>query len=144
MFKKSFAGFVDDVAVMDMINYDTRVRLSSAQGDTASAGVLGRGTIVEPTLSTPTSEITEGAKLRLFPNPANDFLNINLLVQSSITEADISIVSVDGRVMWQQKTAMNGAKELLLPVNMASLASGVYFVKVRTNEKTLVEKVVKQ
>ena len=136
--------FVDDVAVMDMINYDTRVRLSSAQGDTASAGVLGRGTIVEPTLSTPTTEITEGAKLRVFPNPANDFLNINLLVQSSITEADISIVSVDGRVMWQQKTAMNGTKELLLPINMASFASGVYFVKVRTNEKTLVEKVVKR
>ncbi len=136
--------FVDDVAVMDMINYDTRVRLSSAQGDTASAGVLGRGTIVEPTLSTPTAEITEGAKLRVFPNPANDFLNINLLVQQSITEADISIVSVDGRVMWQQKTALNGAKELLLPVNMASFASGVYFIKVRTNEKTLVEKVIKQ
>jgi extracellular elastinolytic metalloproteinase len=136
--------FVDDVAVMDMINYDTRVRLSSAQGDTASAGVLGRGTIVEPTLSTPTAEITEGAKLRVFPNPAHDFLNINLLVQQSITEADISIVSVDGRVMWQQKAALNGAKELLLPVNMATFASGVYFVKVRTNEKTLVEKVIRQ
>ncbi len=136
--------FVDDVAVMDMINYDTRVRLTSAQGDTASAIVFGRGTIVEPTLSTPTTEITEGSRLRVFPNPASDFLNINVLVNSAIKDADVSIVSVDGRVMWQQKAAFNGGKEVLLPVNMASFASGIYFVKVRTDEKTLIEKVVKR
>jgi extracellular elastinolytic metalloproteinase len=136
--------FIDDVAVMDMINYDTRARLTSTQGDTASAVVLGRGTIVEPTLSTPTSEITEGSILRVFPNPASDFLNINVVVNSAIKDADVSIVSVDGRVMWQQKATFNGGKEVLLPVNMANFASGIYFVKVRTDEKTLVEKVVKR
>jgi extracellular elastinolytic metalloproteinase len=136
--------FIDDVSVMDMFNYDTRVRLSSAQGDTASAGVIGRGTIVEGLLGTPTKEITEGSRLRLFPNPANDFLNINILVNSPTKDADVSIVSVDGRVMWQQKTAFNGVKELLLPVNMADFSSGIYFVKVRTDEKTLIEKVVKR
>jgi extracellular elastinolytic metalloproteinase len=136
--------FVDDVAVMDMINYDSRARVTSAQNDTASAIVAGRGTIVEPTLSTPTTEITEGASLRVFPNPANDFLNINVLVNSPIKEADVSIVSVDGRVMWQQKATFNGGKEVLLPVNMAAFASGMYFVKVRTDEKTLIEKVVKR
>jgi extracellular elastinolytic metalloproteinase len=135
--------FIDDVSVMDMLNYDTRVRLSSAQGDTASAGVLGRGTIVEGFI-TPTAEITEGSRLRVFPNPANDFLNINVLVNSPIKDADVSIVSVDGRMMWQQKAAFNGGKELLLPVNMAAFPSGIYFVKVRTDEKTLVEKVVKR
>jgi extracellular elastinolytic metalloproteinase len=135
--------FIDDVSVMDMFNYDTRVRLSSAQGDTASAGVIGRGTIVDG-FTTPTAEITEGSRLRVYPNPANDFLNINILVNTSARDADVSIVSVDGRVMWQQKTTFNGAKELLLPVNMAEFASGIYFVKVRTDEKTLVEKVVKR
>jgi extracellular elastinolytic metalloproteinase len=136
--------FIDDVAVMDMVNYDTRARLTSAQSDTASASVLGRGTIVEPTLSTPTSDITEGSSLRVFPNPANDFLNINVLVSSPTKDADVSIVSVDGRVMWQQKATFNGGKEVLLPVNMANFASGMYFVKVRTDEKTLIEKVVKR
>jgi extracellular elastinolytic metalloproteinase len=136
--------FIDDVAVMDMVNYDTRVRLSSAQGDTASAVVEGRGTIVEPTLSTPTTEITEGSSLHVFPNPANDFLNINILVNSPIKDADVSIVSLDGRVMWQQKATFNGGKEVLLPVNIAAFASGMYFVKVRTDEKTLIEKVVKR
>lgn len=136
--------FVDDIAVMDMFNYDTRVRLSSAQGDTASAGVLGRGTIVEPTLGTPTTEITEGSKLRVFPNPTNDLLNINLYIKEPTGDADISITSVDGRTMWQQKVALAGSKELLLPVNMSNFAAGIYFVKVRTNEKTLIEKVVKR
>jgi extracellular elastinolytic metalloproteinase len=135
--------FIDDVSVMDMFNYDTRVRLSSAQGDTASAGVIGRGTIVDGA-TTPTTEITEGSYLHVFPNPANDLLNISILVNKPTREADVSIVSVDGRVMWQQKTTFNGSKELLLPVNMAEFASGIYFVKVRTDEKTLVEKVVKR
>lgn len=136
--------FVDDVAVMDMFNYDTRVRLSSAQGDTASAGVLGRGTIVQPTGTTPTTEITEGSQLRVYPNPANDLLNINLYTKEPTGDADISITSVDGRTMWQQKVALAGSKELLLPVNMSNFAAGIYFVKVRTNEKTLIEKVVKR
>ncbi|MDZ7880139.1 MAG: M36 family metallopeptidase, partial [Saprospiraceae bacterium] len=136
--------FIDDVAVMDMINYDTRVKLTSSQGDTASAGVAGRGTIVEPTLSTPTTEITEGSSLRLFPNPASDFLNINILVNSPVKDADVSIASVDGRIVWQQKVTFNGGKEVLLPVNMAGFASGMYFIKVRTDEKTLIEKVVKR
>ena len=136
--------FIDDVAVMDMVNYDTRVRLTSTQGDTASAGVIGRGTIVEPVLSTPTTEITEGSRLRVFPNPASDFLNINVLVNAPTKDADVSIVSVDGRVMWQKKETFSGAKELLFPVNMAAFPSGIYFVKVRTDEKTLVEKVVKR
>ena len=136
--------FVDDVAIMDMFNYDTRVKLSSAQGDTASAGILGRGTIVEPTGTTPTAEITEGSQLRLYPNPTNDLLNINLYVKEPTGDADISITSVDGRTMWQQKVALAGSKELLLPVNMSNFAAGIYFVKVRTNEKTLIEKVVKR
>ena len=135
---------MDDVAIMDMFNYDTRVRLSSAQGDTASAGIAGRGTIVEPTGTTPTAEITEGSKLRLYPNPTNDLLNINLTIKEPTGDADISITSVDGRTMWQQKVALAGSKELLLPVNMSNFAAGIYFVKVRTNEKTLIEKVVKR
>jgi extracellular elastinolytic metalloproteinase len=135
--------FVDDVSVMDMVNYDTRVRLTSAQGDTASAGVLGRGTIVDGSV-TPTTDITDGSRLRVFPNPAHDFLNINILTDNPKNAADVSIVSVDGRVMWQQKTAFNGSKELQLPVSIATFPSGIYFVKVRTDEKTLVEKVIRQ
>lgn len=136
--------FVDDVSVMDMFNYDTRVKLSSAQGDTASAGVAGRGTIVEPTLGTPTAEITEGSQLRVFPNPASDLLNIHIWAKEPMNDANISITSIDGRTMWQQKASLGGSKELLLPVNMANFASGIYFVKVQTNEKTLVQKVVKR
>jgi extracellular elastinolytic metalloproteinase len=135
--------FIDDVSIMDMFNYDTRVRLTSAQGDTASAGVLGRGTIVDGSV-TPTTDITDGSRLRVFPNPAHDFLNINILTDNPKNAADVSIVSVDGRVMWQQKTAFNGSKELQLPVSMATFPSGIYFVKVRTDEKTLVEKVIRQ
>ena len=136
--------FVDDIAVMDMVNYNGRARLTSAQGDTASAEVPERGTIVDPTVIIPTAEITEGVQLKVYPNPATSLLNVHILVSDiETTFADVSLIAADGREMWRQETAIGGVKETLLPVDISKFPSGVYVVKIRTNKKTLVEKIIK-
>ena len=135
--------FIDDVAVMDMVNYNGVARLTSAQGDTASAQATARGTIVDASLFTPTKENTEGVfKMRIFPNPASNLLNINIL-DSERTHADLTIVAADGRLIWSKTMELVGNHEEVLPVDISAFPSGIYFVKISTDKKVLVEKVVK-
>lgn len=136
--------FIDDVTVMDMVNYNSRVRLTSAQGDTASAEAVSRGTIVDPAAFTPTKENTEGAfQMRVFPNPAYNLLNINIL-GSERAPAAVTVVAADGRLLWSKTIELIGNREEVLPVDISHFPSGIYFVKISTDKKVLVEKVVKQ
>jgi extracellular elastinolytic metalloproteinase len=142
--ESNFLGwFVDDVAVMDMFNYTSKARAISAQKDTVFAEASGRGTIVD--IATPTSikDIKNQLSVKVFPNPTNDILNINIL-DADTSPTDIQIVSADGRLMWQNKTNLFGSKEAIIPVNTAAYPAGIYFVKIQTDTKVAVEKIVKQ
>jgi extracellular elastinolytic metalloproteinase len=143
--ESNFLGwYVDDVAVMDMFNYTSRARAISAQRDTVFAEAAGRGTIVD-FLSSPlaTKDIKEQLNVKVFPNPTNDILNINIIDGES-GETDMQIISADGRLMWRNKTNLLGSKEAIIPVNTGAYPSGIYFVKIQTDKKVAVEKIVKQ
>jgi uncharacterized repeat protein (TIGR01451 family) len=139
---QALGWFVDDVTVMDMFNYNGRARLTSAQGDTASAEAAARGTIVDPTVFTHTKELKEGLRMKVFPNPASDVLSINIVGEESL-QTTISITATDGRQMWSSIQALSAGQETLTPVSIANYPAGIYFVKVSTEKTTLIEKVVK-
>ncbi len=139
-YTKNSIYFIDDVSVMDMANYNGTARLLTGQGDTATATGLARGTIVEPTLVTPTLDLhPEKFSIGVYPNPARDLLNISIPGLSS-DKADIRIFNVAGVELFLMKTSANS----LIPVNMADFPTGVYFVKVQTDQGSAIEKVVKQ
>jgi extracellular elastinolytic metalloproteinase len=143
--ESNFIGWhVDDVAVMDMFNYTSKARAFSAQKDTIFAEAAGRGTIVD-ILSAPLAvkDAKEQLNVKIFPNPTNDVLNINILGGES-GETDMQIISADGRLMWRNKTNLFGSKEAIIPVNTGAYPSGIYFVKIQTDKKVAVEKIVKQ
>lgn len=77
------------------------------------------------------SELSE--KIKVFPNPANNYLNIR-----SPIVVDAMLATADGRVLIHQKNART--------LSLASLATGVYFLKILDKEGRLilVERVVKQ
>lgn len=140
---ENFVGwFVDDVAVMDMYNYNSTARVTTTQKDTASATVAARGTLVEPTIFTPTKEIQNQLKLKVFPNPTDDVLNINVLGAKDAT-LDVQILSLDGRTMYRGVSQIYGARETVLPLSTATYPAGVYFVKISTGENVIIEKIIK-
>ena len=134
--------FVDDVAVMDMLTYNSRVRVISAQKDTIFAEAPARGTIIDPSVFTALDDVLGDLKVKIYPNPTTTILNINIL-DSEISRADIQIFSLDGRLMWQSQTPISGTKEANISTNMAEYPSGMYVVKVKTNNKVVVQKVFK-
>lgn len=72
-------------------------------------------------------------KIKIFPNPVEDFLNID----SNYNLENLRIFSLDGRLI---KTIDNAGNS----VNLSSLNSGIYFLNLRTNGVSKNVKIVKR
>jgi len=70
--------------------------------------------------------------ISVYPNPANDRLNIVLNGQ----EANVSVYDVTGKVISSEKMIGNST------MHLSSFSAGTYFVKVQTAEKVYNEKIV--
>lgn len=129
---------IDDLLFFDMVNYQSTARLISAQRDTLLAESAGRGTIVEPTVVNPTKETTQEIGVSIYPNPTTDVLNI--AITTPIESAKISLMSMDGKTVFYQKTAVG---QNWIPLSMSALPSGLYFLHIETDKGNTVKKVVK-
>ncbi|MCB0509337.1 MAG: T9SS type A sorting domain-containing protein, partial [Bacteroidetes bacterium] len=67
--------------------------------------------------------------LNIFPNPANQVLNLSFSLVSS-ENVEVSIVSVEGRVI--EAINFNNAKDVNTNFNTANLNNGVYILKIKS------------
>ena len=80
------------------------------------------------------NEVEDNLGLRVFPNPANEVINISLNKEVSAT---LTLLDVSGKVVKTQ--ALNG---ISTSINTASLNSGVYFVTINDGTSVSTQKVV--
>lgn len=80
------------------------------------------------------NEVEDNLGLRVFPNPANEVINISLNKEVS---ASLTLLDVSGKVVRTQ--ALNG---ISTSINTASLNSGVYFVTINDGTSVSTQKVV--
>jgi hypothetical protein len=80
------------------------------------------------------NEVENNLGLRVFPNPANEVINISLNKEVSAT---LTLLDVSGKVVRTQ--ALNG---ISTSINTASLNSGVYFVTINDGTSVSTQKVV--
>ena len=80
------------------------------------------------------NEVENNLGLRVFPNPANEVINISLNKDVSAT---ITLLDVSGKVVRTQ--TLNG---ISTSINTASLNSGVYFVTINDGTSVSTQKVV--
>ena len=135
-----FGWSVDDVEIMDMINYDTEACVTSDAGGNACARGLERGTIVDSQSTTSAEDpFDTDMEVLVFPNPTEDFLNIRIL-NDKVADATVRLFTIDGKeVMNRQLTLSSNVETLSFKV--AELATGMYLVKVSTDEGIVVKKV---
>lgn len=74
-------------------------------------------------------------KVRMYPNPANDNLNINLA--NGITLSSVTIYNIQGQAI----AAFTGEQT---NVNISKLTSGIYLVKIATNEGVVNRQLIKK
>jgi len=92
----------------------------------------------ENTSSIGVTESTLNAEGNLFPNPAHDFVNVALTGQYQ--HVIIEVISLSGQLILQD----NFASSENIQLNIAELKAGIYFVKIITEHKTGLQKLVKE
>jgi len=132
--------YVDDIEIMDMVNFDTEACVMSGQGDMACDRAPERGTIVDSATPNSVSEPLPSGAVKVFPNPASSLLNVALDLKAS-NVATINLFSIDGRLMQSTRVDLNGTPQIV-PFNVSQLPAGMYMVKVQAGSRTSVEKVV--
>ncbi|MBX7240911.1 MAG: T9SS type A sorting domain-containing protein [Bacteroidia bacterium] len=76
---------------------------------------------------------------KAYPNPANTVLNVSMTLNNA-DDVTVSLVSLNGQVM-MTKTAKNSAS-FNTQLNVANLASGMYFLQVTTSIGTATQKLI--
>ena len=77
--------------------------------------------------------------INIYPNPATSNVTINLQQLSSLQNTTVSIYDIQGKLLLQQNITQPQTE-----LNIASLAKGIYIVKVNNNIKSMQSKFVKE
>jgi len=75
--------------------------------------------------------------INIFPNPANDNLSI-LILDNSISLLNISLIDVNGKVIWMQ----NDVSQKIIYLDVRTFSNGQYFLKIEKLDKTKVFPVI--
>ncbi len=92
------------------------------------------GKILKTTINVSSNDFTDNhKKLKLYPNPTNNQINI----EGELDIKEITIIDLTGKTL---KTIMTD----FIGINVSDLPSGILFIKVITDERTITQKFVKQ
>ncbi|MCI5081172.1 MAG: M36 family metallopeptidase [Saprospiraceae bacterium] len=131
---------VDDIEIIDMFNYNSEACVTSNEGDNACNSAEARGTIVEVGDATSTESLEAATNVAVFPNPANDILNIAVNTAQS-QNVTITLVNASG-VQIMEKQVNVGIDGQVIPLNVSNLPAGFYFVQVTADVHLATEKVI--
>jgi hypothetical protein len=85
------------------------------------------------------SAVNENSGVQIYPNPATD--EVNVLFDSNIgNTAIVQLTDVTGRLIniWNYDKTNNGQ----LKLNLAGVNAGTYFIRIKSDDKTFVQKLV--
>ncbi len=134
---------VDQVDIMDMLNYDTEACIRSDAGDVACARAPERGVIVDAGALVGTDEPTDNALgLRVQPNPATDMVALSFGA-SADGPVQVQIIGADGRIAAQHRFNNVFAGQVF-PLDIQQLPAGLYIIQVESSKGSSVAKVVKK
>lgn len=123
------AWWVDDIEILDMVNYNGQVTVSSNEfadyvTEAADYGVLVVGDIVDNT----NDPVLGQTEVNIFPNPASDLVNVQITSERA-GDATIQVLSVDGRVLRTERVALQPGG-VTTSLETSALPAGMYLVQV--------------
>ncbi len=127
---------VDAVELMDLIMLESSATVTS---DEASATSNTARTIIDSDQSV---EVVDAApdffNMSVFPNPASDEVHISIATKDRVN-GSISLNAIDGRLIMQDNISLDQTTRVKT-LDIKSLTSGVYFIKIATELGTITEK----
>ena len=86
-------------------------------------------------LATNTDDLKENVQFSVFPNPASDVLNIQIISQLNLTNANISLINPMGQVVYV-RGGING-NVLAHSIDVSSIVSGIYYMKLVAENQSI-------
>ncbi len=124
------AWWVDNIELMDLVNYDTEACATSAEGDMACANAPAAGVVIESDLVSSANDPRLGnTEVAVFPNPASDHFNVRITNETRGT-ATLRLTSVDGRLIEQREVDLLGGTNAPIRFATNRLPAGMYLLQV--------------
>jgi hypothetical protein len=114
--------------------YDGNMVISSNDGE-RNISLSGEGQIITGI----DDDILDLEEVKLYPNPAKDWLTIDLS-DSPAGSANLSLIDLNGQSVWQRKEV----KEPSIRLNTTAYSEGVYLVIIETNRGSVIKKILIQ
>ncbi len=130
--------YVDDIKLFS--NATFYVNDACATSDLQSEFCASGYTIAEQDASTATIDPIEQLAVRLFPNPTEGQVQLQLASEQS-EEAELVITALDGRVLEQR---VLGNTNAFYDLDLSKYNSGIYLLHIQTERTRVVRKVVLQ
>lgn len=105
----------------------------------AAMGMVGQ-IVVNPKIATSTNPITEKDAIRLYPNPATQFIEVQTPLDFGPV-ALVKIYSITGSMVTLMEPSGNAELQRL---NVSSLKNGIYFIEINSSNKSATLKFIKQ
>lgn len=134
--------FIDDFEIMDLYKYSSEACIFSADNADNIACTEAIETIVNPDRSVSTKETKEESfvKVKLLPNPAGDYVVVN--IESDVRKTfDLSIINLQGKIVYQSLMPVSESVNLKT-IDTGSLPSGFYLVRFVSGSEIHTEKLI--
>ncbi|MCH8318825.1 MAG: T9SS type A sorting domain-containing protein [Bacteroidetes bacterium] len=120
----------DSMKILDLAAGTYTVTVTDAVGCITSG-------VVEVAGATGINQLTEGSSIKLYPNPTNGTLNIDLV---NVKATNIMVYNLLGKAV----AKVNGVKSQLnanYTIDLSTLANGTYIVKIQSVDKVITRRV---
>lgn len=125
---ENYMDYTND-ACMNIFTLDQKARMMAVLQNSPRRNTLGSSTVCQPPLGNPSFQLLQGIKL--YPNPANDVLNI-AVSDSSKTPDSYTIYNSLGQII-KLATSVNEGN---LKVDTSNYATGIYMIRFTKGNET--------
>lgn len=129
--------FIDDVEVMDLLEYTTEACVSDDGQNSACTGTLKTIVNADPISST-TGVEEDYFNLEMFPNPTSN--KVTLLFSAKVnSDANIVLSTIEGRELSRDVISI-GKEVRSKTLDVSSFTTGLYLVRIETTEGAITKK----
>jgi len=132
--------YIDELELIDMVNYDGEVCVTSTEGDNVCAKAPEKGIIVNPGTVGTDLIANNSVGMSVKPNPTNAITYVSF-AQTLLGESMLSLVGTDGRIIYQRSLFNINAGESI-PVDASTLTPGMYLIRVEHTSGTSIQKLL--
>lgn len=116
--------------------YHIKLAIADASDTALDSGVFLEGTSFSAFPLSVTEEFQQwlnGVSVQVFPNPAQEYLNVNISTQQE-AHIDVRILDVSGKVVSQPMSNIAVHKNFLQQIDISDLGAGMYLVEITDRE----------